>query len=49
MGNFKAELDDKFKSGMITEYSNFQKKFIQILSNHAPAKKNFCVSIKVLY
>ena len=39
MDNFKAELDDKFKSGIITEYSNFQNIFIQVRNNHAPAKK----------
>ena len=27
------------ESGIITEYSNFQNIFIQVLSNHAPAKK----------
>ena len=40
MDNFKAELDDKLKSGVVTEYSNFQNIFIQILNYHAPAKKN---------
>ena len=39
MDNFKAELDDKLKSGVVTEYSNFQNIFIQVLNNHAPAKK----------
>ena len=39
MDNFKAELDDKLKSCIVTEYSNFQKTFIQVLSYHAPAKK----------
>ena len=39
MDNFKAELDDKLKSGVVTEYSNFQSIFIQVLNNHAPAKK----------
>ena len=35
MDNFKAELDDKLKSDVVTEYSNF----VQFLNNHAPAKK----------
>ena len=39
MDNSKAELDNKLKSGVVTEYSNFQKIFIQVLNNHAPAKK----------
>ena len=39
MDNSKAELDNKLKSGVVTEYSNFQKKFFQVLNNHAPAKK----------
>ena len=39
MDNFKAELDDKLKSGVVTEYSNFQNIFIQVLNNYAPAKK----------
>ena len=39
MNSFRAELDDKLKSGVVTEYSNFQKIFIQVLNNHAPAKK----------
>ena len=39
MDNFKAELDDKLKSGIITEYSNFQNISIQVLNNHAPAKE----------
>ena len=39
MDNFKAELDNKLKSGVITAYSNFQNIFIQVLNNHAPAKK----------
>ena len=42
MDNFKAELDDKLKSGVVTEYSNFQNIFIQILNNHALAKKKNC-------
>ena len=28
MDNFKAQLDNKLKSGTVTEYSNFQKIFI---------------------
>ena len=39
MDNFKAELDNKLKSGVVTECSNFQNIFIQVLNNHAPAKK----------
>ena len=39
MGNFKAELDNKLKSGIVTVYSNFQNDFIQVLNNHTPAKK----------
>ena len=39
MDNSKAELDNKLKSGVVTEYSNFQNIFIQVLNNHAPAKK----------
>ena len=39
MNNFKAELDNKLTSGILTEYSNFQKILIQILNNHAPPKK----------
>ena len=39
MDNFKAELDDKLKNGVVTEYSNFQNTFIQVLNYHAPAKK----------
>ena len=42
MNNFKAELDDKLKSGIVTEYSNFRNIFIQVLNNHAPAKKKKC-------
>ena len=38
MNNFKPELDNQLKSGIITEYSNFQI-FIEVLNNHAPAKK----------
>ena len=39
MDNFNAELDHKLKSDIVTEYSNFQNIFIQVLNNHAPAKK----------
>ena len=39
MNNFKAELDDKLKSCMITEYSNFQNISTQVLNNHAPTMK----------
>ena len=39
MDNFKAELDDELKSGVVTEYSNFQNIFIQVFNNHATAKK----------
>ena len=42
MDDFKAELDDKLESGTVTEYSNFQNIFIQVLNNHAPAKKKIC-------
>ena len=28
MDNFKAELDDRLKSGLVTEYSNFKNIFI---------------------
>ena len=48
MDNFKAELDDKLKRSIVTEYSNFQNIFIQVLNNHGPAKKKMCVSIIVL-
>ena len=48
MDNSKAELDDKLKSGVVTEYSNFQNIFIQVLNNHAPAKNKMCVSITLL-
>ena len=37
--NFKAELDHKLKIGIVTEYSNFQSIFIQVLNNYAPVKK----------
>ena len=39
MDNFKAELEDKLKGGIETEYSNFQNIFIEVLNNQAPAKK----------
>ena len=39
MGNFKVELDDKLKSGIVTEYSNVQNIFIQVRNNHVPANK----------
>ena len=39
MDNFKAELDHKLNSGIVTEYSNFRNVFIQVLNNYAPAKK----------
>ena len=42
MDNFKAQLDNKLKSGTVTEYSNFQKIFIQVINNHAPAEKKNC-------
>ena len=32
MDNFKAELDDELKSGVVTEYSNFQNILIHFLS-----------------
>ena len=39
MNNFKAELGDTLKSGVVTEYSSFQNIFIQVLINDAPGKK----------
>ena len=39
MDNFKAELEDKLKGGIETEYSNFQNIFIEVLNNQASAKK----------
>ena len=39
MDNFKAELEDKLKGGIETEYSNFQNIFIEVLNNQAPAEK----------
>ena len=48
MDNFKAELDHKLKSGIVTEYSNFQNIFIHVLNNHAKANKKLCVSIIAL-
>ena len=42
MDDFKAELDQKLKSGIVTEYSNFKNIFIQVLNNHAPAKGKNC-------
>ena len=42
MNNFKAELDNKLKSGVVTDYSNFQNIFIQILNNHSLATKKNC-------
>ena len=45
MNNFKAQLDNKLKSGIVTEYSNFQNIFIQVLNNHAPAEKKNCTII----
>ena len=39
MDHFKAELGDKLKSGVVTEYSSFQNIFIQVLINDAPGKK----------
>ena len=42
MDNFKAELGDKLKSGIVTEYSNFQNIFIRVRNNHAPTKKKNC-------
>ena len=40
MDNFSAELDHKLKSYIVTEYSNFQNTYIQVLNNHVPAKKS---------
>ena len=40
MDNLKAELDDKLEScDTLTEYLNFQSISIQVLHNHAQAKK----------
>ena len=39
MDNFKAELDNKLKSCILTDYSNFPNIFIQILNDHTPANK----------
>ena len=39
MDNFKAELEDKLKGGIETEYSNFQNIFIEVLNNQAPTEK----------
>ena len=47
--NFKAELDDKLKSGVVTEYSNFKTflfKFSIIILRQI---KKLCVSIMVLW
>ena len=46
--NFKAELEDKLKSGIVTEYSNFRNIFLQVFNNDASAEKKICVSIIVL-
>ena len=37
--NFKAELEDKLKSGIVTEYSNFRNIFLQVFNNDASAEK----------
>ena len=39
MDNFKEEVDYKLKSGIVTEYSNFQKHFYSSSRYHAPGKK----------
>ena len=39
MDNFKAELDNKLKKSIVTECSNFQNIFIQVLNNNAPVNK----------
>ena len=49
MDNFKSELDDKLESGIVTEYSNFQNIFIQVLNNQASAKKKFVRFINSLF
>ena len=37
---FKEDLENSFKNTFITEYSNFQNVFLEILHKHAPIKKN---------
>ena len=44
MDNFK-EVDYKLKSGIVTEYSNFQKHFYSSSRYHAPGKKKLYVLI----
>ena len=53
MDNFK-EVDYKLKSGIVTEYSNFQKHFYSSSRYHAPGKKkivpfNNALFIKKVY
>ena len=44
MDNFK-EVDYKLKSGIVTEYSNFQKHFYSSSRYHAPGKKKLYVLV----
>ena len=48
MDNFKAELDDKLKSGIITEYSNFKTFLFKFSIIVLQQRKKLCVSIIVL-
>ena len=36
---FKEDLENSFKNNFVTEYSDFQKVFLEILHKHAPIKK----------
>ena len=40
MDNFKAELDEKLKIGIVTEHSSFQNIFVQVLNNMLRQRKN---------
>ena len=40
--NFKAELEDKLKSGIVTEYSNFRNIFLQVFSRKKIVRFNNC-------
>ena len=48
MDNFKAELDEKLKSGIVIEYSNFQNIFVQVLNNMLQQRKKLYSSIIIL-
>ena len=39
MDHFKEDLDNNLKNNSISEYSNFQNIFLEILHKHAPIKK----------